>query len=130
MSEINLQEPQRNRNATATNATATQPQRNRKYCQFNKDQYCINISIQTCIERIIACELNWFILNWKPVANYEHKNVQWYCFIRPWCTYDIASISHKQSCLLKHVISQFIIVRLNRIASKNASKNKGRHSFN
>ena len=21
--------------------TATQPQRNRKFCQFNKDQYCI-----------------------------------------------------------------------------------------
>ena len=23
--------------------TATQPQRNRKFCQFNKDQYCIYI---------------------------------------------------------------------------------------
>jgi len=22
--------------------TATQPQRNRKFCQFNKDQYCIH----------------------------------------------------------------------------------------
>ena len=22
--------------------TATQPQRNRKFCQFNKDQYCID----------------------------------------------------------------------------------------
>ena len=25
--------------------TATQPQRNRKLCQFNKDQYCILLSV-------------------------------------------------------------------------------------
>ena len=35
--ELNLAEPQRNRNATAT---TTKPQRNRKFRQFNNDQYC------------------------------------------------------------------------------------------
>ena len=39
--------------------TATQPQRNRKFCQFNKDQYC------TCnMDTDLTDELryNWFVV--------------------------------------------------------------------
>ena len=34
--------------------TATQPQRNRKFCQFNKDQYCTEHKL---IEKLTATEL-------------------------------------------------------------------------
>ena len=34
--------------------TATQPQRNRKFCQFNKDQYCINDEVFTLLSHCLC----------------------------------------------------------------------------